>query len=84
MRILDEPSDKVLGAVTLYLKESEAKELRAALEALLSGASKSELDARHEHVSSDDYQKELTVCLYREGVTGGFSERSKRIILEDR
>jgi hypothetical protein len=78
MRILDEKNDKAVQAVMLFLRPSEAAELRDSLTALLEGGL-----GGHEHVSSDDYQKEVTVCLYDEGHLEGMDERSKRLIRED-
>ena len=78
MRILDEDNDRTLSHVTLYLKLSEAAELRDSLTAII------EIPAgRHEHTPSSDYEKEITVCVYEEGKIDSFNERSKRIILED-
>jgi hypothetical protein len=54
-------------------------ELKDSLEIVI-GASE---DARHEHISSEDYQKEITVCLYDPTVLEKFSERSNKLILED-
>jgi hypothetical protein len=77
MRILDEGSDRPLSRITIYLRREEARELRACLEAVLAD------ETRHEHVSSKDYEKEITVCVYSDSALDGFSDRSKRLISED-
>jgi len=78
MRILDEGEDRSLNRITLYLTMSEASEMRDTLEALLADPVE-----RHEHISSSDYLKELTVCIYDPNSLGKFDERSKKLILED-
>jgi hypothetical protein len=78
MRILDEDNDKSLDRVTLYLTNSEASELRDALETLLTDSSN-----RHEHIPDAEYKKELTVCIYDQNILNQFNERSKKIITKD-
>jgi hypothetical protein len=79
MRLLDEDADASCNRVTCYLTRAEAQELRDSLEALLRGGME-----RHEHVSSADFGKEITVCLYDPADLSFFGERSRRIIEEDR
>jgi hypothetical protein len=81
MRILDEDKDLRLERIILYLTQSEAGELRDSLENILSNPADN-----HAHVSSNDYQKEITVVIYdpADGTLRGFNERSKKIILEDK
>ena len=59
MRILDEEMDRAVRRVTLYLTRPEAVELLNSLEAVIAGP-----PDEHEHVSSDDYSKQVTVCIY--------------------
>lgn len=61
MKIDDVVNKRELRHVGLGLTESEATELRDTLETLLS-----EGEPRHEHVSSGDYDRELTVWIIRE------------------
>lgn len=61
MRIDDVVNQRDLRHVGLGLTESEAIELRDALDTLLSDPA-----PRHEHVSSGDYGRELTVWIVRE------------------
>jgi hypothetical protein len=78
MRILDEVADQSLSVVTIYLTKSEAEELRDSLEQLLAN-----WQSRHEHVSSSDYKRQITVCIYDVENLEGFDERSKQLINEN-
>ena len=60
MLIEDLPSRRRLDHVGLCLTEDEARELRDKLETLLA-----EQDSGHEHVSSADFQVEVTVWIER-------------------
>ena len=79
MRILNQDSDSKIDEVTLYLTRSEAEDLRDSLDALIKTSS----FRNHRHVSTADHAKTITVCLYTPGEVDGFSERSKRLILND-
>ncbi len=59
MLIENKKSKETWDIVILYLKPSEAKELRDSLEAILSD----QTPGRHEHVPSEDYQREITVLI---------------------
>jgi len=78
MRILDQDSDKPLNEVILYLTHAEAVELRDSLNSLLD-----KLSNDHAHISDENYQRELTVCIYDIKNLFGFNERSKKLILHD-
>jgi len=78
MRILDEISDKSLEKIILYLTFSEASELRDGLEDLLKKPSNN-----HIHISSESFQKEITVCIYDIDNIKGFNERSMNLIEHD-
>jgi len=78
MRILDEISDKSLKNVILYLTFAEASELRDSLDELL----KNPLN-NHTHISNEDSQKEITVCIYDLDNLKGFNERSMNLIIDD-
>jgi hypothetical protein len=78
MRILDEKTGKAVERVTLYFTRSEASEMNDSLEALLTSPT-----GRHEHIPSDDYRKEVTICIYDQAALEGFDERSKTLILDD-
>ena len=79
MRMLDVLTDKPLNNLILYLTVSEARELRSSLDDLIKNSSNN-----HAHISSEDYQKELTVCLYDAANLNGLNERSRKLILDDR
>ncbi len=79
MRILDQESDASLNQITLYLTVSEAQELKDSLEMLLTSSA-----AHHEHVSSSDFKKELTLTIYDSQSIGSYDDRSQQIIREDR
>jgi len=78
LRILDESTDQSITNVTLYLTLSEAIEMLDSLPALITGPLNN-----HSHISSDDHQKEITVCVYDRENLNGFSERSKNLIIND-
>ena len=59
MRILDEVTNQPCERIICYLTRAEAKDLRHSLNALLTGPAD-----QHHHVSSEDYAKEITVCIY--------------------
>lgn len=79
MRILDEEADRAISMVTLFLTKSEASELRDSLKALLERNG-----VGHEHVDSEDFQKEITVAVYDDDDVTQFDQRSQRLIREDR
>ena len=78
MRILDEDADRAINWITLYLTPSEAGELRDSLEVLLTRPADN-----HAHVPNQDYSKEITVCIYDPADLGTFSQRARRLIVED-
>jgi hypothetical protein len=78
MRLLDEDSNKKLDRVTLYLTRSEAEELRDDLERILANPR-----GNHAHLSSKDFRKEITICIYDDTMLNDFNERSKKLIKED-
>lgn len=79
MRILDTVSDNPLENVVLYLTFPEALELRDSLDELL----KKPLN-NHAHVADENFQKEITVCIYDENKLNGLNERSINLILHNK
>lgn len=79
MHILDRDSDKALGSVILYLTNAEALELRYGLNDLLEKPLNN-----HTHVSDENYQRELTACIYDLKNLEGFNKRSVTLILHDK
>jgi len=78
MRILDDTSDKKLDNITLFLTKSELQ--------ILSGYAKQLLEkpsCDHFHLSSEDYQKEITICVYEPNNANNFNARSQKLIKED-
>jgi len=78
MRILDESTDKSLEKIILYLTRSEAVELRDSVTNVLD-----KLTNSHEHVPSNDFKKEITICLYDESDLNEFNQRSINLIRND-
>ena len=79
MRILDDESDKKLDNISIFLTKEEAIQLRGYLNQLLENTG-----LQHSHLSSIDYQKEITICLYDEGKLDNFNQRSIKLIKEDK
>ncbi len=78
MRILDDESDKKLDSVSLFLTKEEAIQLRGYLNQLLDNPK-----LQHCHLSSADYKKEITLCLYEEKDLKNFDQRSMKLLKED-
>ena len=79
MRILDEISDKSIENIILYLTFSEASELRDGLDEILKKPVNN-----HVHISSENVQKEITVCIYDMDNLKGFNKRSVDLIINDK
>jgi len=77
MRILNLDTNEKINQATIYLTNSEAKELKDSLDNLL------EDNSRHEHISDDSYQTEITVCIYEKENLGEFDARSRKLILDN-
>jgi len=78
MRLLNQDDDKPLHRVLILLTQPEALELRDSLDLLLENS-----DDRHEHISSQDYQKEITIGIYEGSKLEGFDDRSRILIVRD-
>jgi hypothetical protein len=76
--LFDEDADRKLDRVTLFFTRAEAEELRHALEGLIVNPK-----MHHVHISGENYQKEITVCIYDETKLDEFDERAKKLIRED-
>jgi hypothetical protein len=59
LRILDDNSSEKLDNIIIFLTMEEIIQLRGYLNQLLDNPK-----LQHFHLSSPDYQKEITVCLY--------------------
>ena len=80
MRILDEDTDKKLDNVLIMLTIEEARELISYFNQLINKQTPS---CDHFHISSVDYQKEITVCIYEDNRPNSFSERVNKLITSD-
>ncbi len=80
MRISDDISNKKLDNITLFLTEGEALQLASYLKQLLEKPKEKGL---HFHLSSEDYQKEITVCIYNPENITEFHPRAQKLIIDD-
>jgi len=78
MRILDLNKQKKLNNVILYLTPEEAQEMKDSLEVLIKNK-----DHHHSHISDENFEKEITVCIYRDDNLSSFDDRSRTLILRD-
>ena len=78
MHIYDPNTDTELNAITIYLTPQEASELHDELTRLLA-----QPRGNHAHLSSADFQREATICIYRKEDIDTFDDRSKEIIKTD-
>lgn len=78
MHIYDADADNELNAITLYLTPDEAGELRDDLVRLLA-----QPRGNHAHISSPDFQREATICVYRKEDIDTFDDRSREILKAD-
>ena len=79
MRILDDESDKKLDTISIFLTREEAIQLRGYLNQLIDNPK-----LQHSHLSSTDYQKEISICLYDENDLTKLNKRSMKLIKEDK
>lgn len=78
MRIFNDLSNQKLDEITILLTKNEVTHLIGYLEQL-----NPEDSADHFHLMSEDYQKEITICLYIPKNTKNFNSRYQKLILED-
>ena len=78
MRILNDISDTKLDSISIFLNEEEMKQMSDYLNQLLNNPNQ-----QHVHLSSSDYQKEITICLYDEKKLEHFHPRAVKLIKED-
>ena len=79
MRILDDVSNKKLDKITIFFTKEEAVFLQGYLKQIIDNPMQD-----HAHLSSNDYQKEITICIYDIQSAGNFSKRAEKLILEDK
>lgn len=75
MYIVDDETDKSLSSVTVLLNKTELQELIGYAEQLLENPS-----SQHHHISSVDYQKEITICFFDPEKIDEFSPNIQKII----
>ena len=80
MRISDDISDRKLDKVTLFLTESEALQLEGYLKQFIE---KPKDKGLHFHLTSEDYQKEVTVCIYDPENIKALHPRAQKLIRDD-
>jgi hypothetical protein len=76
MYIIDDDNNTKLDSVTLLLNKVEAKQFLGYLKQLLEENPKSD----HYHLESDDFQQEITICLYEHDKLDNFSDKINKII----
>lgn len=79
MYILDDESDKKLNCVTIILNKNEMHQLMGYAKQLL----EKPLSSNHYHLSSNDYQKEITICIYDPEQINQLSTRIQKLINEN-
>jgi hypothetical protein len=77
MRIFEQNSDMSFDNITILLTVNEAGELKDKLNCLINDYGKKE---RHEHISDDDYQHEITIAIYNKDNLAEFNRRMRRLI----
>ena len=78
MRIYNEDEDKALSNISIFLTHDEGYQLISYLEELLKDPS-----YHHAHLSSNDYQKEITFCIYDDKNLDSFDPRTRKLIVDD-
>jgi len=79
MYIIDDESNKNLDCITIVLTKSEIKQVLGYAKQLLENPSSSD----HYHLSNEDYQKEITFCLYDPENISNFNPRIQKLIRND-
>ena len=80
MRLLDQEKGIVINDLLVLLTLEESCELRDELNRLISKKTKN----NHSHVSNIEFTKEITISIYEFNKLDGFSERVKKLIVEDK
>jgi hypothetical protein len=79
MRILNEDTNEKIDRILLLLTVNEANELSSSLHDIIDTPANN-----HTHIPSEDYKKEVTVCIYGTEIANKFSERISMLIKDDR
>ncbi len=78
MRILDLDSDKKLDNLMIFLTKGELQQLIGYANQLLQNP-----NSDHHHLSSEDYQKEITICIYEPENSNNFNPRMQKLLRDD-
>jgi len=78
MRILDIDSNKKIDNIMILLTKKEIIQLLGYSKQLIDNPS-----ADHHHLSSDDYQNEITICIYDHENIDNFNPRVQKLIRDD-
>jgi len=78
MRILDDESNKKVESVSILLTRKEAIQMNSYLDEVIANP-----ELQHFHLSSEDYQKEITISIYDPEDLEKFHPRFKRLIIQD-
>ena len=78
MRILNEDEDKKIDNISIFLTHREGNQLLSYLQTILKDPS-----CHHIHLSSEDYQKEITLCVYDDKNIQTFDPRTRKLLTED-
>lgn len=79
MHIHDDESNEKLSCITMILTKSEVQQMLGYAKQFLENFPSSD----HFHLSSDDYQKEITICLYNPESIESYSPRIQKLIKDD-
>jgi len=79
MYILDDESNKKLSCITIILTRNEIQQMLGYAKQLLESSPPSD----HYHLSSEDYQKEITLCVYEPENISDFHPRIQKLIIDD-
>jgi len=79
MRLLNQDTDESIENLLILLTPEEAMELKDDLEQLMSQG----ISQNHAHLSDSDFQREITIAIYRSDNYHHFDERIKRLISEE-
>lgn len=80
MRISDDISNKKIDKLILLLTKEEILQLEDYLKQFIN---KSKNDGLHFHLSSEDYRKEITVCIYNPDNIKALHHRAQMLIRND-
>lgn len=79
MYILNEESEQKLDCITLLLTKNELTQLGGYIKQLLEKTPSSD----HYHLTNEDYQKEITICVYDPEDIENFNSRIRNLIKKD-